>query len=222
MQITFVGNGPSLTLDQIEAIDGPSIGCNRIHLIYDQTEWRPNWYVYTDRYANPRWAQELHDHLVRGYPCFVRADIAYSMPNWWQYNNMRVLAECPQRPMGNNLPFEVTEPWEAGHPWHEVQQMSVCTYGGALNTAAQLAVLMGYKEFRLIGCDGVYVPHADNHSVLMPGYADTSQGEKYDDRMTGYINHRQEYVHELIKKELPARGVRLINDIKREEKDQEG
>ena len=211
MRVTFVGNGPSLTLDKLNAIDNHSFGCNRIQLLYDKTEWRPDYYVYTDRYASPKWNQELHDHLTTGYPCFVRADIAYSLPDWWRYNMMRVLAECPHRPWGNNLPFEVTEPWEAGHEWHEVQRMSVCTYGGALNTAAQLAVLFGYDEFEMIGCDAHYEPHGENHSELMPGYADGSGGEKYDVRMTGYINHRQEYVNALIREELPKRGVKVIN-----------
>ena len=217
MKLTFVGNGPSLTLDKLEAIEGHSVGCNRIHLLYDQTEWRPTFYVYTDRYASPNWGQELHDHLTQGYPCFVRADIAYSIPDWWIYNRLRILAECPQRPTGNNLPKEVTEPWEEGHPWHDVEvsnqnklRLTVCTYGGALNTAAQLAYMMGYDELELIGCDGVYVPHADNHSSLLPGYADGSFGEKYDERMTGYVNHRHDYVHHLLEIELPARGMRLI------------
>jgi hypothetical protein len=212
MKVTFVGNGPSLTLEKLEAIEGPSFACNRIHLLYDKTDWRPDFYVYTDRYANPQWGQEIHDHLMRGYPCFIRADIAYSFPQWWRYNMLRVLAECPHRPMGNNLPFEVTEPWEQGHPWHEVQRMSVCTYGGALNTSAQLAYLMGFDHLHLLGCDGVYKPHSNNHSDLLPGYADTSGGEKYDERMTGYVNHRHDYVHQLLETELPARGMRLTKE----------
>ena len=210
-KITFVGNGPSLRLEQLDLMDGPSIGCNRINLVYDKTAWRPDFYVYTDRYANPNWAQELHEHLVQGYPCFVRSDIAYALPHWWAYPNLKLIAECHLRPVGNDLPKEVTEPWEAGHEWHHSQMGSICTYGGALNTSAQLAFQLGYREFHMIGCDGVYTPLVDNHSSLMPDYADGSQGEIYDERITGYVNHRQSYVNALIAKELPKRGMRLIN-----------
>ena len=115
------------------------------------------------------------------------------------------------RPVGNDLPKEVTEPWEAGHEWHHSQMGSICTYGGALNTAAQLAYQLGYREFHMIGCDGVYKPLADNHSSIMPNYADGSQGEIYDERITGYVNHRQSYVNALVRKELPKRGIKVIN-----------
>ncbi len=221
-EVTFVGNGPSLTMEQLENISGPSIACNRINLIYDKTDWRPTYYVYTDRYANPNWGEELIEHLMQGYPCFVRADIAYAIPRWWAYGNLRLIAECHLRPVGNNLPPEVTEPWEAGHPWHHSQMGSICTYGGALNTSAQLAWQLGFKTFKMIGCDGVYVPHGDNHSAILPNYADPSGGELYDERMTGYINHRQDYVHALIRKELPKRGMELIDYGQEEnEEDQE-
>ena len=209
-KITFVGNGPSLTLEKLEAIEGPTIACNRINKLYDKTDWRPDIYVYTDRYANPNWGNELVAHLNMGYPCFIRSDIAYALIRWWLFPSLKLIAECHHRPVGNNLPKEVTEPWEAGHEWHHSQMGSICTYGGALNTSAQLAWQLGYKEFHIVGCDGHYTPHADNHSKLMPSYADGSEGELYDERMTGYINHRQEYVHELIAKELPKRGMKLV------------
>lgn len=209
-KVTFVGNGPSLRLEQLDLMDGPTIACNRIHLLYEQTAWRPDIYVYTDRYASPNWRNELDAHLMAGYPCFVRADIAYALTRWWSYSNLKVIGECHLRPVGNNLPKSVTEPWEAGHGWHHSQQGSICSYGGALNAAAQLAWQLGFKELHLIGCDGVYVADADNHSELMPNYADTSQGERYDERITNYVNHRQSYVHELIAKELPKRGMKLV------------
>ena len=204
--ITYVGNGPSLTVDQLEAIEGDSIGVNRIHLIYPDTTWRPTFYVYTDRYASPNWAAELTAHM-RSYPSFVRADIAYAIPQWWAYGNLKVIGECQYRPLGNNLSKEVTEPWEEGHPWHYHQHSSMCTFGGALNTSAQLAWLMGYSEFRMIGCDGVYKVDAVNHFTA--DYADDRQGESYDERMAGYVNHRLSYVTELIQVELKKRGVKV-------------
>lgn len=45
----IVGNGPSLTLEDLELIkDYDSFACNRIYKIYNNTEWRPKYYVSQD------------------------------------------------------------------------------------------------------------------------------------------------------------------------------
>ncbi|WP_165778825.1 6-hydroxymethylpterin diphosphokinase MptE-like protein [Leptospira perolatii] len=47
----IIGNGPSLTADDLELVKKTgfrSFGVNKIYLIYDQTDWRPDFYVCED------------------------------------------------------------------------------------------------------------------------------------------------------------------------------
>ena len=47
----IVGNGPSLRAEDLSALYRlkiPTFGCNRIHLIFPQTEWRPTYYFISD------------------------------------------------------------------------------------------------------------------------------------------------------------------------------
>lgn len=45
----LIGNGPSLTLEDLEAIRGEiSFCCNGIYRIFDRTNWRPTYYFFTD------------------------------------------------------------------------------------------------------------------------------------------------------------------------------
>jgi hypothetical protein len=49
----IVGNGPSLTLEDLELLKGKDcFAANLIFRLYDQTEWRPTYYFIQDRYAD--------------------------------------------------------------------------------------------------------------------------------------------------------------------------
>ena len=46
-----IGNGPSLKAEDLTRIwnlDIPTFACNRIHMIFSQTEWRPTYYFISD------------------------------------------------------------------------------------------------------------------------------------------------------------------------------
>jgi len=51
-EIAFViGNGPSLTMDDLNRIHElgiPSFACNKVYLAFDQTKWRPDYYFVSD------------------------------------------------------------------------------------------------------------------------------------------------------------------------------
>ena len=51
-EVCFViGNGPSMTvedLDKIHSLGIKSFGCNKIYLVFDKTEWRPDYFLVSD------------------------------------------------------------------------------------------------------------------------------------------------------------------------------
>ncbi len=83
MRAFFIGNGPSLTAEDLDLLkDEVTFGCNRIDLIYPETEWRPTHYVFTDRFGNPEWEKELARHVnYDKYDCWVAPEIYALVPN---------------------------------------------------------------------------------------------------------------------------------------------
>lgn len=58
--VFIIANGPSLNAETLTAIDGhPSIACNKIYQIYDQTTWRPSYYFCEDIHV----LQNIHDDI---------------------------------------------------------------------------------------------------------------------------------------------------------------
>ena len=74
----IVGNGKSLKVDQLNKLHANneiSFGVNRIHLIYGQTAWRPDYWLLTDLDGKKVYLQDIPVHAKAGYPCYVRVDI---------------------------------------------------------------------------------------------------------------------------------------------------
>lgn len=54
-----IGNGPSLTPEQLDSIKGfQSIASNKIHLIFEKTSWRPDWFSIVDHQVWKNMANE--------------------------------------------------------------------------------------------------------------------------------------------------------------------
>jgi hypothetical protein len=181
----FVGNGPSLSIERLNEDVHPAFACNRIQVAYETTEWRPDYYIFTDRFGNPGWQKELLKHIERRYLCFVRGDMLPWIDRWWEHNNLRILPECDR----------LDEP----HPWHK----PFCTYGGPLNIAAQLTVAMDFDELHLMGCDAVYFwDERQNH--FHKDYL--KEGIRYNREKAERATTTLNYVHDLIRTEFQKRG----------------
>lgn len=56
----IIGNGPSLTPDDLERIKAyDSFGANSIYKIFDRTSWRPTYYFTVDKDVNQKFLQEM-------------------------------------------------------------------------------------------------------------------------------------------------------------------
>ena len=143
----IIGNGPSLKPEDLDKIkDEFSIGCNRIYLIFKDTEWRPNIFTSTDRKIIQISVPEMSELKAelkiiatspnnKVYPIDGTIDIrAVSNANNWLYE-------------GKLPPFsdDITE----------------CVYHGMSisYTNIQIAAWLGFKEIILMGMDHQYRRH---------------------------------------------------------------
>jgi hypothetical protein len=207
-----VGNGPSLKPDQLDKlIPEVSFGVNRIHLIYDQTKWRPDYWIFMD-FSNstvPVYKADIELHSRQGYPCYVRSDIVAkfieryvgeqmeSAGTGWNINahleNIKVVEQCPHIDAERHTVLA----------WH---LPGICKQGGSVSGAIQLAVLEGYNPIYLIGCDGNMKGNAHNH--FTPDYVspDAMTVEK-----AIVANKTLELAHQIAGRECKQRGISIFN-----------
>ena len=146
----IVGNGPSLTIDQLEAIKAEDcFGANRIYKIFEKTTWRPKYYVIQDRYDETKGIYETLDveHL------FV-SDI------YWKehgMNNPCAICYHTNRAIRQKSDLPYSEDVS-----QFVQTASTVTY-----TMIQIATYMGYSELYLIGMDHTYANVTNDKGVMV-------------------------------------------------------
>lgn len=144
MKWFVIGNGPSLTAGQLDAISGyPSVALNRIHLMYPKTDWRPTIYCKTDH--NPRLADVYNEeNILNTKECLDKAYL-------WEWF-MVAMGEHPK----------VTWVDRCAHHYYHADNIkrvqswhlpTICTAFSGIGPAMQIAVLNGATEIYLLGCD---------------------------------------------------------------------
>ena len=213
MRAFVVGNGPSLKPEQLDKlIPEISFGVNRIHLIYDQTKWRPDHFMYMDMSGttNHIYVPDLTFHSQQGYPCHIRSDIVAKFIEYgirqqmefpakgWDINasmkNIKIVEQCPHIDSERHTTQE----------WH--LDYTLCKQGGSVSAAIQLAVMEGYKPIYLIGCDGNLVGNGHNH--FTPDYVDV---DSMPVDMAMRANKTLELAHNIAGKECHERGIKIFN-----------
>ena len=149
MRCFIVGNGKSLMVEQLNMITGkPSYACNRINLAYDKTDFRPSVYVHPESLAPD--IPYIQENIDMGITCWIGEHFQNEIKpskathfikdchhHLWNYDNP-------------DLPLE----------WHFPQP---CSFGGSVNWAMQKAVMDGFNELILIGCDLEYKDKKPSH-----------------------------------------------------------
>ena len=146
----IVGSGPSLTMEQLEAIkDEDCFGANRIYKLFEKTNWRPKYYVIQDRYDQTK---GIYEHL--------RVDYFFVSDFYWKEHGMK---------NPNAICFHIKRSLKQTHdlPFSEdvseyIQAASTVTF-----SMIQLAVYMGYKEIYLIGMDHTYANVTNDKGMII-------------------------------------------------------
>lgn len=155
MRIFIIGNGKSLDAKQLDLIIGePSIACNRINLIYQQTKWRPTIYVHPESLAPD--IPYIQENIEAGIDCYVGEHFAEpprGIHGIKDAPNIHWINDCHHHLHSFDSP-------EVPDEWHLPQ---LCSFGGSVNIAMQIAVLKDFDELVLIGCDLIYREKKHNH-----------------------------------------------------------
>lgn len=146
----IVGNGPSLTLEQLNLIKNEDcFGANRIYKLFENTDWRPKYYVIQDRYDLTK---GVYEHLNVDYlfvSDFYWKEHGMNNPNAICFHIKRTLRQVQNIPFSENVE-------------RYVQAASTVTF-----SMIQFAAYMGYKEIYLIGMDHTYANETNDKGVII-------------------------------------------------------
>lgn len=194
MQCFVIGNGTSLTPDQLDLISGkPSIACNRINLIYPKTHWRPTIYVHPESLAPD--IPYIKENINLGIECYIGEHFAKPPKGTMDIEdapNVHWIKECWHHLLNFDNPEVLDE-------WHLRQ---LCSFGGSVNIAMQIAVLKGFDEIILLGCDLIYRDKKKNH--FHPDYEHGGEQPAFYQSRNALYGHIQA-INTIHRKNLPVK-----------------
>lgn len=196
----IIGNGPSLTVDDLNTLAEKNIDCfamNRIYKIFPQTKWRPTYYVNTD------WTL-IRDVLneVNRIPAKQKF---FSVHHIYQVSFRKTIKK--------RAVFNIKSSEEM--PFSVDCSKSLKGVGNVTIASLQLAAHMGYRNIYLLGVD-----HNFDNIIDENGNTVINEGVKnyfVDDYDTDILN---EVVHDLgnttrrfyeVQEYYPKHGVNIYN-----------
>lgn len=208
----IIGNGPSLTpedLNKIHEYNIPSFGSNRIYHIYEQTTWRPTYYISLDVY---------------GLSTLEEFDRIRNSGRFIKFLNYKVAKNG--RKSEDNIHYIFTygrfkiNPYvmESGELSEDCSKHVSKTATVTAN-AIELAIYMGFKKIYLLGVDNNYArKKLANGKVIRDGSVKTSYfagmkdtngkpGDGFSVQVVDFMNEAYEICNEY----AATHGIKIYN-----------
>lgn len=173
----IVANGPSLRSEDLDLLARQgevTFGMNRIYKLFDQTSWRPTYYVCEDELIAQ--SQQAEINAIEAKEKFIPIEL-----KWW--HNVDITGACY---------FHLNYKQEEAYPYafstdaaHQLDCRGTVTF-----TCMQLAAYMGFKEIYLLGVDHNYQKTIDiNGNVVVDPTAKDYFCEGYDADIKDVVIH---------------------------------
>ena len=198
----ILGNGPSLNEINLDLLvnrkDVSTLACNRIDLLFDKTDWRPDYYFSFSIHAKEKkkeWVKSAataakNDKTV----CFLHKELRSEIPNTRNVNFIKDLREHSRHsPIPSDL-FEID--------FNDVQLKSF----SATVPLFQFCFSNKVKTIGIIGQDGYIFDENDNHFDFKYGY-ETNSFQRANERIIA--------LHNIIKKHSLKNGIKVYNLTRR-------
>jgi hypothetical protein len=200
-RVFLVGNGPSLNDTNLDLIENElSFGMNRISLIYEQTKWRPTFFICTTtNVRRPTWHADIMDTVNTGIPTFAWSLLKQDIGDVSSVHFM----SCSH---GNKVVKEGKE--VPADYWSDDISNRVCKFGTSMLPAYQIAAYMGFKKIYLLGCD-LGFRLKSRKSDKDPNHFDPKYGTP--GATPSQLNSIMVAAHKLAKKMCDERGIEVYN-----------
>ncbi len=196
----IIGNGPSLNLTPLDRLrDEFTIGMNRFDLL--GLDWDPDWWMMADAHYHDEW-WELENLFSRRSAFMVRQPLKEYLVD--KYPDLLYMDYCKDIG-GQYIPSA----------WH---LPTLCTHGGGIGWALQLAVMLGHNPIYLLGCDLYKYRGPDDGDVnhFDPDYSSYRVSKIDGKEAVGpaqweNINETMRVTHRIAQRECSERGIELYN-----------
>lgn len=194
----IIGNGPSLTADDLTTLHNNNIPCfasNNILKMFDKTIWRPTYYVCEDLLV----LQDLQEKINN-----TKLNIKIAPVNYhWFLDGDIVDAKYYFQV------FSDTEKFSDDIAKHIIGKGTVTT------TCVQIATYMGYKEIYLLGIDHNYRKFINNSGVItenknIKDYFDEDYAKTMEKKMIPNLEATTK-AYEEVKEHCDKIGVKIFN-----------
>lgn len=137
----IIGNGPSLTLEDLERLQGEyTFASNKIYTVFDKISWKPTYYVVSDNDITPEMYEQskyfADEVKAKFFPANFRGGCSGENKNAWFYNYV-----------GCDTTGKIPPEFSTDISKYLVEGFSVAY------VAMQIAAYMGFKEIYLVGID---------------------------------------------------------------------
>jgi hypothetical protein len=187
----LVGNGPSLTIADLEKLKGEiCFGCNYIFKIFDRTNWRPDFICFSETVVARTAAKELAKANIPLFTTHIADRHLNIDPDRYVYVYSK--EPNPYYVNGNMLEYYVT------------------SFATVMTYMIEWAFYMGFSEIYLLGVDCTNSHTADKSGHFIKDYHDekiTRLESGRAKRFFGSVHRRQEYGQWMIDKAFNAYGV---------------
>lgn len=199
----LIGNGPSLRAEDLTRLHEAGEVCfafNRIYNIFDQTPWRPDFYVSQDEKMLAGCAETVGQSELgtKFIPIQMKWYHGISIQGATWFNIIHQQAEAPKE-------FQFSDDAASG-----LYNSSTVMY-----TAAQLAAYMGFSEICLIGVDHHFRVSQNNQGqIIVDENAQDYFSKNYNaDRENLYIPNTEKstLTYIAMKDHCEKRGIRVYN-----------
>ena len=199
----LIGNGPSLRADDLTCLYEHKEICfafNRIYNIFDQTSWRPDYYISQD--------EKMLDGSMKAIDQ-AELNVKFVPINLKWYNGIRLhnvnwfLMKRPLEDNGKPLEFSDNIP------------MGLYNSSTVMYSAAQIAAYMGIVEIYLIGVDHhFHISQNNQGQIIIDNSVKDYFTEKYnEDKDKLYIPNTEKstLTYIAMKEQCDKRGIKIFN-----------
>lgn len=199
----FIGNGPSLRAEDLTRLHESgeiTFAFNRIYNIFDQTPWRPTFYISQDEKMLGGCAD-----IVNGLE--FREKFIPIQLHWWHDIHIKdgLYFNIAGQREGDPLGFAFSD------------DIAKCIYNSStgMYTAAQIAAYMGFTEIYFIGVDHhFHISQNNKGEVIVDNSAKDYFTDKYnEDKATLYIPNTEKstLTYIAMKNHCDARNIQVFN-----------
>ena len=148
-RVLVIGNGPSLTTEDLQTLHENGTTCfafNKIYLAFEQTDFRPDYYLVEDTLVAQNNAKRINDleGVYRLYPEFLS--------RWLKLTEDTAV-------FGLNVPEKTSS-----FTNFSIDHTKIGWGSSVICSAIQIAIIMGFSELCLLGVDFKFVTPAENQS----------------------------------------------------------